>query len=329
MSPQFVDFDADGHLDLLAGSFGGSPYIARGSAKGFGQPEDLRDGKGERLILNQYWDHEQEQWTQATTWNEPGQEPPEGQGTSVFAVDWDADGDLDVLLGDYMAGRIYLRLNEGSAREPRLTLFNVAIRSAGTPLVVPGKVATMRAVHWDADGLFDLLVGSVGKKGDGAVYLYRNIGKVGAPDFGAPLVLLAPAGAPLTNVSRPNHGLYPDLFDLDGDGDLDLLVGGSTDLNLPKRELSAAEKEHHLTQAKRRDAAKEELAALRAEIEAAVKDLPEEEATSRRKALQQEFAPRLRDCSRRSAMADFSLAPLTFERKSYHTVFVALNESGR
>jgi hypothetical protein len=329
MSPQFVDFDADGQLDLLAGSFGGAPYIARGSAKGFGAPEYLRDSKGERLGLNMYWDHDEGHWTTATKWNEPGQKPPEGQGTSVFAVDWDADGDLDVLLGDYSAGRIYLRTNEGTAKEPRLSTFNVPLRHAGQPLVVPGNVATVRVVQWDGDGLFDLLVGSVGHGDDGAVYVYRNIGKVGAPDFDAPFVLLAPASAPLTDVSRPSHGLYPDLCDLDGDGDLDLLVGGSTNLNLPERELSVAEKEQYLTQRNRRDAAKEATAALRAEIDAAVKDLPEEEAKLRRKALEREFAPRFRDGARRRAMAEISLAAITFEPKQYHAVFVVLNESKR
>jgi hypothetical protein len=67
----------------------------------------------------------------------------------------------------------------------------------------------------DADGDLDLLVGS----GSGAVFLLLNVGCASAPDFRA-------EPTPLATVSGGLRGV-PALADLDGDGDLDLLVGGA------------------------------------------------------------------------------------------------------
>jgi hypothetical protein len=55
MSPQFVDFDSDGRLDVVAGTFDGSPHVAYATEKGWKQPVHVLDGKGERILLNQFW----------------------------------------------------------------------------------------------------------------------------------------------------------------------------------------------------------------------------------------------------------------------------------
>jgi hypothetical protein len=67
---------------------------------------------------------------------------------------------------------------------------------------------------WNGDGLPDLLVGH----SEGNFLLYRNAGKPGAPAFGLP-EKVAPSGGMFP--SRPS----PWLFDWDGDGKRDLLVG--------------------------------------------------------------------------------------------------------
>ena len=52
MSPQFVDFNGDGHLDIVAGTFSGSPWIAFGTADGFAQPGMIHDRSGERIVID-------------------------------------------------------------------------------------------------------------------------------------------------------------------------------------------------------------------------------------------------------------------------------------
>ena len=43
MSPQFVDFDADGRTDIITATFEGTAFIVRGVDAGWAQPEHLLD----------------------------------------------------------------------------------------------------------------------------------------------------------------------------------------------------------------------------------------------------------------------------------------------
>src|SRR5690349_3883385 len=105
MSPQFVDFDADGKLDIVAGTFDGSPHVALGSAEGWRQPQQILDASGARIMLNQFWNFDTKRWEETTRCDSEGAR--HGQSTSAAAFDWDGDGDLDLLLGDHETGRIY------------------------------------------------------------------------------------------------------------------------------------------------------------------------------------------------------------------------------
>src|SRR5690606_6313607 len=109
MSPQFVDFDADGHLDIVAGTFAGSPFVARGSATGFTAPVQILDEKGERIVINQFWNYDAKKWDNTDRCDPRGNDKlARGHLTSAYAFDWDADGDLDLILGDYDGGHLYL-----------------------------------------------------------------------------------------------------------------------------------------------------------------------------------------------------------------------------
>ncbi len=284
MSPQFVDFDADGHLDIVAGTFSGSPWIAHGSAQGWQKPQQLLDRDGARIVINHFWNYDSKKWDETQRCDAAGQASPGGHLTSAYAWDWDGDGDLDLLLGDHRSGgRVLLRRNEGQRGQARFATTNESVLVDGQPLAVPGTVATLRMVDADGDGLEDLLCGSMGdaygQDTGGGVYLYRNVGKAGAPTFAPPRPLLAPSRkGHIEGPMRPDAGLYMDLVDFDGDADLDLVVGAYSMWKPPTPQLTP---EQHAQLAELRAAAAElnkQSAALSKQVIDAGKGLAEEAA---------------------------------------------------
>jgi hypothetical protein len=285
MSPQFVDFDADGHLDIVAGTFAGSPFLARGSAAGFTAPVQILDAKGERILVNQFWNYDTKQWDETDRCNPDGVQLARGHCTSAYAFDWDADGDLDLLLGDYDGGHLYLRRNDGTKGEHAFASRNEPVLAGGEPIKLD-KIATPRMVDHDGDGRLDLLVGTFGDAHGGGhggrVLLYHNRCPLGAPEFGAPQVLVTAGAKDADRPLRPDTGLYADLADFDGDGDLDLVVGGYSHWKPAQRELSAEEEARVDELRAGLEKVQGEQAALIAGMEEAVKGLDREAANAKR-----------------------------------------------
>ena len=232
MLPQFVDFNADGFVDIVTGTYDGMAHVSMGNANGFTTPTYILDRDEKRIGLGQGM-HD------ARGWSGSG-----GHGISAVAFDWDADGDHDLLLGDYEKGHVILRVNEGSNAEPAFSTSNTNVMVGDEPLAVPGGVSAIHLVDWDGDGLTDLLTGGMKK---GGVYVYRNVGTVGKPAF-APADVLMKAEEMPNAKGEPNNGCYAFAHDVDEDGDLDLLVGGYSTWN-PDREPLTAKQEQRLAEA--------------------------------------------------------------------------------
>ena len=239
-----MDINADGHADILCGSFSGVPQIILGNEQGYSPPESLRDGDGNTVLIADFWNFESEQWDKAA------RAKSEGHCTSVEAVDWDQDGDLDLLLGDYYGGRLYLRLNEGTPQEPRFAAENQPVIVDGKPLVIEHGLSAPRVVDWNGDGRFDILCG--GSKG--GVYLFVNSGTDSQPLFATQEVLINEVDDPTNAFVRkvpakdgqptlPGSSYHIEPVDYDGDGDLDLLVGARSSWSrAPRAELTEEEK---------------------------------------------------------------------------------------
>lgn len=133
-------------------------------------------------------------------------------------ADWDGDGDLDLVCGEFLDRLTYFE-NTGSRQKPRFAA-GVFLDSAGQPIRMDLEMIEPVAIDWDRDGDVDLVVGQE----DGRVALVENTGRRSSksPQFKPPRFFrqeaeLVKCGALAT----------PCAYDWDGDGDQDLIVGDS------------------------------------------------------------------------------------------------------
>lgn len=197
--------------------------------------------------------------------------------TRPSAVDWDNDGDLDLVVGNFR-GSLFLFEGDGKGKfTPEPTL----IETAGEPLAIEGYHSDPFPIDWDGDGDLDLLSGS--SKG-GVQWSENTAGKGKTPELRAFKTLIAASKrlqyGELVNekdLVGPASGTRVWADDINGDGKLDLLVGDDITLVAPadgidtaefKKRSEAWDKEHAAIMDKRNHGTKEEREATEKEYRA-------------------------------------------------------------
>ena len=252
MTPQLVDFNADGYQDMVMATFEGTAFLVQGTRDGFKDPVHIKDKQDSLIRISMYWNLDDSEYQYVDRSADGEDYVKEHHMTSMNVVDWDDDGDLDLILGAY-EGALYLCLNEGSRSEPSYSNVNRQIKAGGKHLTLNGGLATPITCDWNGDGLFDILCG--GSKG--GVYYYENVGEKGAPEFAAQQTLIDKLVVDPNSEdyaqSRivptvddqpacPGTGIHLYAADYDRDGDLDLLVGGQSYCAPKKKQLTEQEK---------------------------------------------------------------------------------------
>ncbi len=239
--PSFVDIDGDGDLDALIGSDGGTTLLklntGSSTAPAFAVATPNPYGLTNSGYFNspRFVDIDGDGDLDALTGGDAGDTvvqlntgssvSPAFAGTSTnpygllnagsftvpSLVDIDGDGDLDALIGNFR-GNTVLQLNTGTSASPA---FDVA---ATNPygLVGVGSLASLNWVDIDGDGDLDALIGNR----DGHTVVQLNTGSVTSPAF-------APPNTNPYNLADAGTSSSPSFVDIDGDGDLDALIGNS------------------------------------------------------------------------------------------------------
>jgi hypothetical protein len=227
--PRFLDLNGDGLQDFISNSYDpGYCYYFQGLPDHrFEAPKELLDRSGVPVRSSP----RQQQDIQSF-------------GSFYTPVDWDADGDLDMLIGCF-GGELKLRLNEGNSRKQEFSVENRPVLAGAEPMQVKHHFCPVIA-DWDSDGAWDILAGC----DDGSVTWFRNVGAAGNPQF-EPGTVLVPAHAGngydllRWNESDTVPGIRSqiEVVDYNRDGKLDLLLGDFCTAYEPKPDLTEHQKQ--------------------------------------------------------------------------------------
>ncbi len=194
--PATADIDADGDQDLFLGADDGTiiPFLNTGTATSpsFVKQPPLTDGSDLTIDV--------------------------GLAAAPVWIDYERDGDLDLFVGVGSPARVRFYRNVGTPQNRSLVLASSQFGNIQADFNAAPALGDL-----DGDGDLDLLVGEFGVTGVPRLFYVRNTGTTQSPVW-----VTVSDNTPNTFVfaQRVFDGdLAPELVDIDGDGDLDLLVG--------------------------------------------------------------------------------------------------------
>lgn len=229
-----MDLNGDGHVDILSGTYSvrgleqmaGLFQVLWGKGNGdYSKAETLKGSDGKPLY------HKESDRKKITN----------SICTRPFAADWDADGDLDLIVGNFK-GTFHLYTGRGKGVfDPEPTA--IKIDGSSTELKINGYHSDPMVIDFDGDGDLDIVSGST----DGNVQWSENkSSNPDQPDLTAFQTLVANPFAgdyrefkqdrtPITlkKLKGPAQSTRVWVTDYNEDGKLDVLVGDRVDLLKP------------------------------------------------------------------------------------------------
>ncbi len=217
--PDWADIDCNGTIDLFLGRTTGFVTYYQGLGL---------DGQNNPLftfVTNSFEDIN----VQTGGGLQPAGSSRHGANSITF-IDIDDDGDLDLFWGDFFAESVVYLQNDGTCGNPDINITTQSYPPQNP--ISTGGFNVPRFGDIDGDGDWDMFIGVIGGATSTTanivdnIFFYENAGSLNAPDFQfrtSRLIETVDIGA----------NANPALFDIDDDGDLDLLLGNQQDLNSP------------------------------------------------------------------------------------------------
>lgn len=215
---RFADVDGDGRQDLVVGldDWGDYGWDDAWDNQGRWKNGPLR---GQVFVLRNTGTNVRPTYAAAERLHTAGGAPVEVFGKPTPNLgDFDGDGDLDLICGEFLDGFTYFE-NTGTRAAPRFAAGR-RLTVGGVPLVLDLCMIVPMACDFDGDGDLDLIVGDE----DGRVAFVEHAGTVvdGLPQFLPPRYFRQHADAVKFGALAA-----PVSVDWDGDGREDLIVGNT------------------------------------------------------------------------------------------------------